>query len=119
MLELLKSKLPSLEVLIEAQTAIPVKGKMRVEEETSRNGSVSYRIFSDDLSSMLDPLSRQIFKEIKFYFWGGSLIEEGTRIWFSPKVSYNHVMGGSNGCDVIWFALYFDIATETWIPINR
>ena len=114
-LEKLINRMPSLEVLIEAQTGIDVKGKMNVEVQESR-GNVTYRIFSKSLRDQLDPLSRQIFKDINFFFWGGTLVQEDTRVWFSPKVSYEHVMGGSNGCDIIWRNLWFDLETETWIP---
>jgi hypothetical protein len=115
-LEKLINRLPSLEVLIEAQTGIHVKGKMRVKTEESRHDKVTYRIYSESLHDLLDPLSRQIFRDISFYFWGGTVIEDDTKIWFSPKVSYEHVLGGSNGCDIIWNNLWFDIETETWIP---
>ena len=115
-LEKLKKNLKGLELIIKTQTGIDCEGRLKVELEENRNGSFAFRISSASLRDLLDPLSRQIFKDINFYFWGGTLIEENTKIWFSPKVSYDHILGGSNGCDVIWNNLWFDIETETWIP---
>ena len=115
-LEKVKRNLKGLELIINMKTMIDCAGKLKVELEENRNGSFTFRISSDSLRNQLDPLSRQIFKDIIFYFWGGSLVDENTKIWFSPKVSYQHVIGGSNGCDVIWNNLWFDIETETWIP---
>ena len=116
-LEKLKKNLKGLELIIKVQTGIDCKGRLKVEiEEYKRSNTVSFRISSSSLRDLLDPLSRQIFSDINFYFWGGTLVEENTEIWFSPKVSYDHVIGGSNGCDIIWNNLWFDIETETWIP---
>ena len=115
-LEKVKKNLKGLELIINMKTMIDCAGKLKVELEENRNGSFTFRISSDSLRNQLDPLSRQILKDIIFYFWGGSLVDENTKIWFSPKVSYQHVIGGSNGCDVIWNNLWFDIETETWIP---
>jgi len=115
-LEKVKKNLKGLELIIKMQTLIECEGRLKVELEENRNGSFAFRIFSDSLRDQLDHLSRQIFEDINFYFWGGTLNEETNRIWFSPKVSYNHVRGGSNGCDIIWNNLWFDIETETWIP---
>ena len=115
-LEKLKKNLKGLELIIKVQTGIDCKGRLKVEiEEYKRSNTVSFRISSSSLRDLLDPLSRQIFKDINFYFWGGQLNKEG-KVWFSPKVSYDHVLGGSNGCDIIWDALWFNIETETWIP---
>jgi len=115
-LEKVKKNLKGLELIIKMQTLIECEGRLKVELEENRNGSFAFRISSDSLRDQLDHLSRQIFEDINFYFWGGTLNEETNRIWFSPKVSYNHVKGGSNGCDIIWNNLWFDIETETWIP---
>ncbi len=115
-LEKVKKNLKGLELIIKMQTLIECEGRLKVELEENRNGSFAFRISSDSLRDQLDHLSRQIFEDINFYFWGGTLNEETNRIWFSPKVSYNHVRGGSNGCDIIWNNLWFDIETETWIP---
>tara|TARA_Y100000389_G_scaffold155240_1_gene155863 strand:- start:120 stop:491 length:372 start_codon:yes stop_codon:yes gene_type:complete len=115
-LEKVKKNLKGLELIIKLQTGINCEGRLKVELEKNKKGSFSFRISSDSLRNQLDPLSRQIFEDIIFYFWGGTLIDEDTKIWFSPKVSYEHVKGGSNGCNIIWNNLWFDIETETWIP---
>ena len=114
-LEKLKRNLKGLELIIKTQTLIDCEGRLKVEIEEGRNGSVTFRMSSDSLRDQLDHLSRQIFEDINFYFWGGQVNNEG-KVWFSPKVSYQHVKGGSNGCDIIWNNLWFDIETETWIP---
>jgi hypothetical protein len=115
-LEKVKKNLKGLELIIKMQTLIECEGRLKVELEENRNGSFAFRISSDSLRDQLDHLSRQIFEDINFYFWGGTLNEETNRIWFSPKVAYQHVKGGSNGCNIIWDNLWFDIETETWIP---
>jgi len=115
----LEKAIPALEMLIEAHTRVSVKGRMKVTEEQTRNGSVTYRIQSDSLTDLLSPFTRLIFKDIQFYFWGGQVSSDGLRVWFSPKVSYAHVHGGSNGCDVIWEGLWFDIETSQWISREK
>ena len=115
-LEKVKKNLKGLELIIETQTGIECKNRLKVELEENRNGSFIFRISSTSLRDLLDPLSLQIFADINFYFWGGNLTQENTKIWFSPKISYKHILGGSNGCAIIWNNLWFDIETETWIP---
>jgi len=115
----LENALPALEMLIEAHSGVSVKGRIKVTEEQTRRGSVLYRIQSDSLTDLLSPLTRLIFKDIQFYFWGGEVNDKTNRVWFSPKVSYTHPSGGSNGCDVLWTALWFDIETGQWITLEK
>ena len=115
----LEKAIPALEMLVEAHTRVSVKGRMKVTEEQSRNGSITYRIQSDSLTDLLSPFTRLIFKDIQFYFWGGQVSSDSLRVWFSPKVSYEHVSGGSNRCDVIWQGLWFDIETCQWITKEK
>jgi hypothetical protein len=112
----IQKNLKGLELIIKTQTGIDCEGRLRVELGERSNKTPVFGISSISLKDLLDPLSRQIFSDINFHFWGGTLVEENTKIWFSPKVSYNHILGGSNGCDIIWNNLWFDIETETWIP---
>ena len=62
----LEKAIPALEMLIEAHTQVSVKGRMKVTEEQTRNGSVTYRIQSDSLTDLLSPFTRLIFKDIQF-----------------------------------------------------
>ncbi len=112
-LEKLEAAMPGLEMLIEVHYGVKVKGRMKVTAEENRSNDITYRIQSDSLTDMLSPFTQLIFKDIQFLFWGGGISEN--RVWFSPKVSYKHVSGGSNGCDVMWSGLWFDLETGQWI----
>jgi hypothetical protein len=119
-LKKLEAAMPGLEMLIEVHYGVNVKGRMKVTAEENRSNNITYRIQSDSLTDMLSPFTRLIFRDIQFYFWGGEVSDmklrvSKNRVWFSPKVSYVHVAGGSNGCDVMWTSLCFDLETGQWI----
>lgn len=103
--------LPELEKLILKYTNAKIKLKAKAEK--TRSGTI-IRIYSDDLSKDLSPLGRIVFKSIQVMFWGGTENRDGD-IWFSPKISYTHPGGGSNGTDFIWDTLWFNTKTNKWI----
>jgi hypothetical protein len=114
-LDMVISALPQLEALIEKYGKFKVK--LKAELQKNRSGE-TISIFSDDLSSLLSPLAKMVFAKFNIYFWGGSVTQDGN-IWFNPKVSYEHPMGGSNGTDFIWDSLWFDVKKGTWIEGRR
>ena len=114
--ELIKSNLKSLELMIKEEFNVDMKLSANLEE--SRNGCI-VRITSQDLLDQLgNTLVHRLFSSIKFYTWGGSAIimnenlEE--EICFSPKLSYEHPTGGSNGTDFC-NGLWFNIDKKDWI----
>ena len=115
-LEKVNSKLPALEVLISAQTGntLNLKGKLKVKLTGQREETFS--ISSSSLKDQLGPVGHLVFSDINLHFWGGHFNQETNQIWFSPKVSYEHPSGGSNGTDILWESIWFDIETESWIP---
>lgn len=103
--------LPDLEKLI--FNASKVKAKLKARAEDTRSGII-LRIYSDDLSNMLSPLGKTAFSKINISTWGGTVNKDG-QIWFTPKLSYEHPSGGSNGTDFVWDAIWFDPNTNKWI----
>jgi hypothetical protein len=114
-LDMVISALPQLEALIEKYGKFKVK--LKAELQKNRSGE-TISIFSDDITDLLSPLGKTIFSKFAIGFWGGSVTKDGN-IWFNPKVWYEHPMGGSNGTDFIWDALWFDVEKGTWIEGRR
>lgn len=114
-LDAVQNALPELEKLINKYTK--VKLKLKVKAVDARSGIV-LRIYSDDIGAMLSPLGRTVFSKINIAFWGGNETRDG-KIWFNPKISYEHPSGGSNGTDFIWDSLWFDPNTNKWIEGRR
>jgi len=109
-LKAVQKALPELEKLIAKQSK--VKAKLQAKMDGSR-----ISITSGSLISQVGPAGRAFLKDINIYFWGGNLAEapgKVPRIWFNPKVSYEHPSGGRNGADFIWDALWFDLSTNEW-----
>jgi hypothetical protein len=69
---------------------------------------------SDNLADQLSGLAVPIFKEIHFETWGGENSDSNGKIWFYPKIAYEHFGGGTNGTDYIWSCLLFNKETEAW-----
>jgi len=110
-LDAVTKALPDLEKLI--FNASKVKVKLKVKAEDTRSGII-LRIYSDDLTNILSPLGKTAFSAINISTWGGIENQDGN-IWFTPKLSYEHPSGGSNGTDFIWSAIWFDPNTNKWI----
>ena len=112
MVEQVQAALPDLEKLIQKRSGVKVK----LMAEMNRG---NLRIYSDNLIGQISPLGKTVFKEIKIYFWGGTLQEKENQIWFNPKTSYEHPSGGSNGADFIWQSLWFKLDDNAWVEGNR
>ena len=113
MLKAVQKALPELEKLIASKSK--VKAKLQAKMDGSR-----ISITSGSLISQVGPVGRVFLKDIEIHFWGGQIVGEGlkftgNRIWFNPKVSYEHPGGGSNGADFIWDNLWFSFETNIWI----
>ena len=110
-LELLESKLPALQKMINIQFRIEPELKIEMQESKNR---IDFTISSDKIkgtSGLLDAM----FKEVHFSFWGGEYYEGRESIYYQPKIFWTSNSGGSNGTDVFWNTLLFDLETESWI----
>lgn len=114
MLTAVQNALPELSKLI--QKELGFSPKLVAVKEDSRNGEYIRIKGSDNLVKELgNTLVKTFFKEITVYFWGGTKLYDENKIWFNPKLSYEHPGGGSNGTDFIWDSIWFDLDTNKWI----
>jgi hypothetical protein len=110
-LELLESKLPALEKLVKMQFRVDVTFTVKMKEYKN---TPTFEISSRDFSGR-SPMLELMFKEIQFYFWGGEYHEDKEDIYFNPKVFWKSHSNGSNGTDVLWDRIFFDLTTDSWI----
>lgn len=74
---------------------------------------------TENLQKYCGKLGKFLFKEITFEFWGGKLTNDKTAIWFSPRVSYTHPSGGSNGINVLWNSIFYNLENNEWLVKNQ
>ena len=109
-LKQIESKLPELEKLIKKYLGYSPK----LQVELTNRGD--FRLYSDEnLLKQFGNYGKTLFTEITIDFWGGGYNEKNNRVWFKPKVGYQHPSGGSNGTNFIWDSLWFDVAKNKWI----
>jgi len=108
--EQVKSALPTLSDIIYKRLGFYVELKVLHNEN-------NIKLFSEKnlIEYLGDSLVRTMFSKVEINFWGGTLLYNENKIWFNPKLSYDHPRGGSNGTDFLWNSLYFNIDTNEWI----
>lgn len=74
-----------------------------------------FDIHSDDnlVKYLGKGLWKTLFKTLEISWWGGEINKNG-KVWFNPKIQYQHPQGGSNGTDFIWDTVWWDIAEKKW-----
>ena len=73
---------------------VPVKLTYKIEKDKY------FRFVSQNLTKDMKPI---MFKALRVINWGGEINKTG-EIWLNIKYEYDHIEGGSNGCDIaqIW-----------------
>lgn len=102
--------LSELEILIEKYLGFRPKLEAFYSE---RNNKIKIRGTENLVGNLGDTLVKTIFTKINIEFWGGDLVDDNS-IWFNPKLSYEHPLGGSNGTDFLWDSLWFTKNNE-WV----
>lgn len=93
-------------------------------EIDTRNSIIDCKAFNN---SEIDGIAKYMFKSMTIYFrcyiqdadtkyWGGEC--EGDYITIDPRVSYDHLSGGSNGSD-IFGKFVFDLKTHKIEKVSR
>ena len=90
----LDSAVKNLEKEITRLIGIPVKFTYKIERDRF------VKFSSQDLAG---PMKPRMFKKLNVVNWGGEINKDG-HIWLNIKYEYEHIEGGSNGCDIaqIW-----------------
>lgn len=114
-LELVKSCLPALSDII--QKRLGFYAELKVNKSEYNIKSYNIKLYSEDnlIEFLGNSLVKTMFSKVQINFWGGTLSEGENKIWFNPKLSYEHPRGGTNGTDFLWNSLWFDLETYEWI----
>ena len=90
---------------------------LTIEENADRSGNSTFTISSKNLIELTGPIGEIMYDEFIFQPWGGTKINgpDGKQIWFSPKFRFKYKDGGSNGADVFWSGIWYDIDEDKWI----
>ena len=101
--------------LPELENAIKNSGGLKVKLKANMNGG-NIHIYSDQNFAKKDlgKMGSMIFDEFEISWWGGSINESNTEVWFNPKVSWSLKSGGTNGADFVWSSVWFNYETNEW-----
>lgn len=88
---------------------------LTVEEYEDRSGNPAFTISSNNLVELAGPIGKITYQSYEFCTWGGTIDTEENKVWFNPKFSFKYIDGGSNGCDALWSAFWYDIEEHEWI----
>lgn len=88
---------------------------LKVDESTDRNGKTRFEITSNNLLDLTGPIGKITYQSYELCTWGGTIDTEENKVWFNPKFSFKYIDGGSNGCDALWSAFWYDIEEHDWI----
>lgn len=88
---------------------------LKVDESTDRSGKTRFEITSNNLLDLTGPIGKITYKFYELCTWGGTIDTEENKVWFNPKFSFSYIDGGSNGCDALWSAFWYDITEHNWI----
>ena len=90
---------------------------LTAEENTDRSGNSTFTISSKNLIELTGPIGKIMYDEFIFKLLGGTKVHAPgkNQIWFSPKFQFTYKDGGSNGADVFWSGIWYDIDEDKWI----
>jgi len=88
---------------------------LKVDESTDRYGKTRFEITSNNLLDLTGPIGKITYQSYELCTWGGTIDTEENKVWFNPKFSFKYIDGGSNGCDALWSAFWYDIEEHDWI----
>ena len=90
---------------------------LTIEENDVREGNSTFTISSKNLIELTGPIGKIMYDEFIFKLLGGTKVHAPgkNQIWFSPKFQFTYKDGGSNGADVFWSGIWYDIDEDKWI----
>ena len=113
-LSAISAKLPELTAIIEKELGFAPGLKVELKKRTS--GEPVFEITGTEnlINELGNTLVKTLFTEVEIGFWGGTLSQDETRVWYNPKIWYRHPGGGSNGTDFLFRNLNFMIDESKW-----
>jgi len=112
LVDAIKNELPELEKYVEKKFKLKCKLNLEYDKAHSRV-SIESNSLMREANSDIDKL---LFSDICLVFWGGNLNtkENTSYIFFDAHLSYDHVVGGSNGCEIPGGEIYYNVQDHIW-----
>lgn len=114
-LSAISAKLPELTAIIEKELGFAPA--LNIELKFTRNWNEPYfeiRGTENLINELGNTLVKTLFTEVEIGFWGGTLSQDETRVWYNPKIWYKHPGGGGNGTDFLFRNLNFMLVDLKW-----